>query len=86
MEHAPYGYRIENGIAVIDESADDEALYWRRFLSGHYRRDCLLECTGEADEAGRCSWQTEPDSERKRTQGSYHFYNPGTSRSDSITR
>lgn len=51
MGHTPYGYRIENGKAVIDEAAaaQVQALY-KNYLSG-------LSLTNAAKEAGLASIQ-----------------------------
>lgn len=46
MGHTPLGYRIENGIAVIDEEAADKVRQlYKNYLSG-------LSLTNAAKEAG----------------------------------
>ena len=45
MEHIPYGYRIENGVAVIDErSAEQVQLMFENYLNG----DSLIKAAENA--------------------------------------
>ena len=44
MEHIPYGYRIENGIAVIDEMAAEQV---QRMFVNYLNGDSLIKAAGK---------------------------------------
>ena len=45
MEHIPYGYRIENGIAVIDERAEEQV---QRMFENYLNGDSLIKAAENA--------------------------------------
>lgn len=45
MEHIPYGYRIENGVAVIDERAAEQV---RRMFENYLNGDSLIKAAENA--------------------------------------
>lgn len=46
MEHIPYGYRIENGIAVVDEMAAEQV---RHMFENYLKGDSLTKAAENAD-------------------------------------
>lgn len=49
MEHIPYGYRIENGVTVIDERAAEQV---QRMFDNYLNGDSLIKAAENADIKG----------------------------------
>ena len=65
--HLPYGYKIENGIAVVCE---EEAAQLQKMYEGYLGGLSLIEAAAQVPDRGGCAGRPDPDTRISKTDAS----------------